>query len=220
MQEKKPPQILSSEWIDVSVTLREGMLSWPGDPKFKMERRMDMGAGDEANVSLLTMSSHTGTHMDAPLHFLKNGRGLDEMPLGVAVGPARVIGIKNPESITRDELIPYQIGEGERILFKTANSLRNWPDEPFREDYVHISTEAALFLARRRVRLVGVDYLSVSQFEENEVEVHRTLLEAGVWIIEGLNLAAVEPGRFDLICLPLKIANSDGAPARVILRAV
>ena len=207
--------------FDVSVMLHAGMVHWPGDPVVAITRTSDIARGDSATVSKLSMGSHTGTHMDAPLHFFRGGKGLEKMPLQATVGPARVIAIRDPKWITPDELRPHRIHRGERILLKTSNSTRCWKTDHFVKDFVHFSTEAARFLAARRVRTVGMDYLSVGGYRErNGVAVHRTLLGAGIWIMEGLNLSRVRPGRYELICLPLRIYASDGAPARAILRPI
>lgn len=207
-------------WIDVSVPLRSGMVHWPDNPPVSIERMLDIERGDVANVSKLSMGAHTGTHMDAPLHFFRTGKGLDAMPLTATIGRARVIEIRDPESIKPVELRPYQIQRGERVLFKTGNSTRCWHTDDFVEDFVYISKEAARYLAVQQVQTIGVDYLSVGGFFTDGVETHHALLEAGIWIIEGLNLSKVEPGIYELICLPLKIEESDGAPARAILRFV
>ncbi len=207
--------------IDISVMLHTGMVHWPGDPSVAITRTSDLAHGDAATVSRLSMGSHTGTHMDAPLHFLRSGKGLDEMPLVTTGGPARVIAIRHPHMITPDELRTHHIRRGERILLKTTNSSCCWKRARFVEDFVHLSTEAARFLAARRVRTVGIDYLSVGGYRQrNGVVVHRTLLAAGIWIIEGLDLSRVRPGRYELICLPLRVLASDGAPARAILRRI
>jgi arylformamidase len=205
-------------WIDVSVTLRSGMVHWPDNPPVRIERQLDLDKGDVANVSMLSMGSHTGTHMDAPLHFIADGKSLHEMEVEATIGPARVIAIEDPVSVTVAELEDKEIAEGERILFRTRNSERTWASLPFDENFVYVSQEAARFLAARGVRVVGVDYLSVGGFKVDGVETHDALLRAGVWVIEGLDLSKVEPGDYELICLPLKIDRSDGAPARAILR--
>jgi arylformamidase len=140
------------------------------------------------------------------------------MPISATVGRARVIEISDIESIKPRELIRQRIRRGERLLFKTRNSSRVWKSDTFVEDFVFISNEGARFLARRGVALVGVDYLSVGGYKRGGREAHLALLEAGIWIIEGLDLSQVAPGRYDLICLPLRIAGAEGAPARVILR--
>lgn len=209
---------MTNDWIDISVPLHTGMVHWPGDPSIQIDRMLDMQHGDICNVSKLAMGSHTGTHMDAPLHFIPTGKGLDEMPLSATLGRVRVIEIRDPTSIKPEELRPQRIRRAERILLKTQNSARCWQTDTFVEDFVYISPEAAHYLATLGVRTVGVDYLSVGGFKADGVEIHRALLEAGIWIIEGLNLSQVKPGIYDLICLPLKIAHSDGAPARAIVR--
>ena len=164
------------------------------------------------------MGSHTGTHMDAPLHFLPEGKGLHEMPFHATLGRARVIEIHDPESIKPGELRPHNIRQGERLLFKTKNSSRCWKTDTFVEDFVYISQEAARYLASVGVLTVGIDYISVGGYTNDGVETHLALLEADIWIIEGLDLSQVEPGMYELICLPLRIDGSDGAPTRAILR--
>jgi len=205
-------------WVDVSVPLRSGMVHWPDNPPVRIERMLDMERGNVANVSSLSLGAHTGTHMDAPLHFVRGGQGMDAMPLGATIGRARVIEIRDPTSIKADELGHHGIARGERILFKTRNSLVAWWTQDFIEDFVYVSRGAARYLARRGVRTVGVDYLSVGGFREDGVETHRALLGAGIWVIEGLDLSRVEPGEHELICLPLKVEKGDGAPARALLR--
>jgi arylformamidase len=205
-------------WIDVSVPLRSGMVRWPDNPPVHIERILDMERGDVSNVSTISMGSHTGTHVDSPIHFIRSGMGIDKMPLSATVGPARVIEIHDPELIKPEELRPHRIRRAERILFKTRNSERCWKTNDFVEDFVYLSTDAALFLITRQVQTIGVDYLSIGGYNKNGAEVHRALLEAGVWIIEGLDLSRVQSGAYELICLPLKIEQGDGAPARAILR--
>lgn len=205
-------------WIDVSVALRGGMVHWPGNPPVRIERMLDMERGDTANVSTISLGSHTGTHMDAPLHFVRGGDGMDRMPLDATIGRARVIEIRDPVSVKPGEIEPHGIGSGERVLFKTQNSARSWWNEDFIEDFVYVSQEAARYLADIEVRTVGVDYLSVGGFHRDGVETHEALLGAGIWVIEGLDLSKVKPGEYELICLPLKVQDGDGAPARAILR--
>lgn len=211
---------MASRWIDVSVTLRTGMVNWPGDPLVRISHAQEIERGDPSMVSLLEMGAHTGTHMDAPAHFIRGGIGIDNMPLDAAIGMARVVPIYDRKSVTIEELAQHTIRRGERLLFKTRNSDRCWDTDSFVEDFVYLSAAAARYLAERRVRLVGVDYLSVGGFRADGVETHQALLNAGIWIIEGLNLKQVRPGRVQLICLPLKIAGGDGAPARAFVRPV
>ncbi len=206
------------DWIDISVTLRNGLVSWPGDPEPRIERVHNMDNGDPANLTHLNMSAHTGTHMDAPLHFIKNGQGIDQLPLNAVIGEARVIEIEDTVSIRPSELHRHSIARGERILFKTANSKHDWTNAPFLENFVYISTEAGRYLVDCGVQTVGIDYLSVAGYKRNETELHRILLDAGIWVIEGLYLSKVRAGHYELICLPLKIAHGDGAPARAFIR--
>ncbi len=208
----------TTPWIDVSVTVRHGMPHWPDNPPILLERSLDIGRGDDCNVSHLAMGVHTGTHMDGPVHFIHHGAGLDEMPLGATMGEARVIEITDPRRITADELRPHALGAGERVLFRTSNSTRCWQTDHFVEDFVYISESAAAHLVETEVQTVGIDYLSVGGYREDGAKVHRMLLEAGIWIIEGLDLSRARAGRYEMICLPVKLHGSDGAPARAILR--
>ncbi|NVB83527.1 MAG: cyclase family protein [Kofleriaceae bacterium] len=206
-------------WIDVSVGIRDGMVHWPDNPPVHVEKTMDMAHGDAANVSKISFGVHTGTHMDAPIHFKPGAASIDEVALEAGVGPARVIAIRDPVKIAVAELEPYGIEAGERLLFKTANSPRAWQASAFAENAVYISVEAARWLAARKVRTVGIDYLSVGGFAaENGVQVHEPMLDAGITIIEGLDLTDAPAGPCDLICLPIKIIGCDGAPARAFVR--
>jgi len=199
---------------DISIALRPDMTVWPGDPAFEAEPARSIAAGAHCNVTKLSMTSHTGTHVDAPLHFIDGAAGVDGIDLHRLVGPAEVLDCTGMRAVTaatlrgriKPEVIP---------LLKTDASAM--PDgQPFREDYVPVGEDAARYLAETGVKAVGIDYLSVAPFKDG-VPVHRTLLGAGIIAIEGLRLAAVPPGRYTLLCLPLKITGCDGAPARVIL---
>lgn len=207
-------------WKDISVSISPNLVVWPGDPPVRIEMVNDMHLGHEANLSRLDISAHTGTHMDAPRHFVKEGLSLDKMPLKVGIGTARVIGIEDRHSIKVDELRQHDILKDERILFKTKNSETDWTEKPFMYDFVHLETDAAKYLAEKRILLCGIDYLSVSGINKNETQVHRALLETGIWVIEGLFLKDVEPGCYEMVCLPVKIENSDGAPARVLIKKI
>ncbi len=215
MPAKKKP----SPWIDVTAPLHAGTPHWPDQPDVKLERMVSMDDGAVCNVSMLHMSVHTGTHMDAPLHFVANGIGMDQMPLEATIGPCRVVEIKDKESIKVKHLKPLKLRQGERLLIKTINSKRCWNDSKFYEDFVYISQDAAAYMVEHGIMTVGVDYLSVGGFFKDGIETHHHLLRACVWIIEGLNLSKVKPGKYDLLCLPLKTLNCDGAPARVLLKA-
>ncbi|WP_199533107.1 cyclase family protein [Solidesulfovibrio fructosivorans] len=205
-------------WIDVSVPLRTGLPAWPGDPPTRVRRVLDLERGDPCTVSALDLCAHAGTHLDAPSHYLAGGNTLDDLPFDVVMGPARVIAITDPRAVTPEALRRHRIRPGQRILFKTANSERCWASPDFVEDFVDLSPEAAAYLAARRVRLVGVDYLSVSDHRADAAAIHRPLLEAGIWILEGLDLSRVSPGPVELVCLPLRLAGAEGAPARALVR--
>jgi arylformamidase len=211
--------LISEEcWIDVSVPVVDGMLHWPENPPVSLRRALDLDRGDPANVSALSLGVHTGTHVDAPLHFLPDGEDVGSLDPGIAIGPARVVAISDPVCVRRAELEPLQPHPGERLLLKTRNSTRQWFQEPFREDFVYVCADAAGFLAELGVALVGVDYLSVGGYCADGEATHRTLLKAGILILEGLDLSGVDPGHYELVCLPLRLAGSDGAPARAVLR--
>jgi arylformamidase len=204
-------------WIDVSVPVRSGMVHWPDNPPIELVRTMDMAKGDPANCSRLFLGVHSGTHVDAPVHFLADGAGVDAIALDRLLGEARVVEMDGP-SITAAQLRAVDPRPGERLLFKTRNSARCWKADRFLPDFVYLSREGAALLAERRVRTVGIDYLSIAGMDEG-VPTHRVLLEQGICIIEGLDLSSVQPGSYELICLPLRLAGADGAPARVVLRA-
>jgi arylformamidase len=195
---------------DVSVPIHEALVVYPGDPTVSLTRVQALAAGDIANVSRLDLGVHTGTHVDAPLHFFDGRPAVDSLDLDALVGPVHVLQVTGLGDIGAEALdsLPES---AERVLFKTRNSAA-WAREEYYEDFASISPEAAERLVAEGVRLVGIDYLSVGG-----VETHRTLLEAGVIAVEGLDLRKIEPGDYELICLPMKLVGADGAPARVIL---
>ena len=204
-------------WIDVSLPIHSGMPVWPGDRPVLVEQTMSLERGDLFNLTECRFTAHTGTHLDAPRHFLPTGAGIDALPLEAVLGPARVVRIHDPVAVRPAELPPY-LQPGDRILFQTNNSFNDRYLHRFVEDFVYISSEAAAVLAAAAVQTVGIDYLSVGGFHHDLVETHLILLSAGIWIIEGLDLSAVEPGDYELACLPLKLVGADGAPARAALR--
>jgi arylformamidase len=205
-------------WRDATHPLRNGMACWPGDPAFEHRLAASMATGDACNLSVLSLCAHTGTHMDAPCHYIADGETIDRMPLDAGIGPCRVVALDVADQITAADLLPLRLRAGERILFKTRNSQRNAELQNFDRDFISLRTDAAALLAQRQVRLVGIDYLSIGGYEKDGDETHHHLLSAGIWIVEGLDLRDFEPGRYDMICLPLKIAGADGAPCRVLLR--
>jgi len=209
-----------TSWIDVTLPMHNGMVCWPGDANISIRRVVDMEKGATANVTAIAMGSHTGTHMDAPLHFVNRGLSIDQMPLDTTIGRARVIEIHDAESIKIEELLPHHIHSGERIIFKTRNSLYAWQAGKFVEDYVYVSEAAAEHLVERGVKVVGVDYLSVDSYGRGGGSAHKVLLGNGVWIIEGLDLSQVSAGEYELVCLPLRLKGVDGSPARALLRTV
>ncbi len=194
---------------------------WPGDPRVGIERTESIKRGDEANVSRLHLGSHTGTHVDAPYHFVQRGLTVDKLPLDLLIGRALVIELDPSEGTAIDTLDLAMLNSAKgttRLLLKTRNS-RLWErrQTEFERNYVHLSLNAAEWLVKRGIRLIGVDYLSVEAVNVDRHQVHQTLLEAGVVIVEGLDLSHVPVGPCHLICLPLKIAGGDGAPARVLV---
>ncbi len=204
---------------DITIVIHADMPIWPGDPKVLLERVESMDGGDHVNVSKLSCSVHTGTHVDAPHHFLNDGRTVETLSLDVLVGKAHVLQVADEVDLVtapvlKSCLIPE---ETIRLLIKTRNS-RIWArgEKQFQEDFVAIAPDAADWLVARGIRLIGVDYLSVAPFRESDAT-HNVFLRAGVIILEGVNLISVEPGDYDLYCLPLLLAGSDGAPARAIL---
>ena len=205
-------------WIDVSVPLHNKMHHWPGDPPPYVTTHVSTAKGDVCNVSAFFMSSHTGTHMDAPLHFLHGAKTMDDLPFDAVIGPARVVEIKDKTAIAPRELKKLKLRKGERILFKTRNSAKSWSQPEFDKDFIYISKEGAAVIAEAGVLTVGVDYLSVGGFYKDGIETHHILLGAEVWIIEGLDLSKIKPGNYDLLCLPIKFQNGDGAPSRCLLR--
>jgi arylformamidase len=206
-----------ADWIDVTVPIRNGMPHWPGDPDVRVIRVADIERGDTATVSRLDLGAHTGTHVDAPLHFLRGGGAVHELPWSGLIGPARVVHLPETRIIDGPTVDGLGIAAGERIVFRTRNSERCWKTDDFVPDYTYVSLDGARRLVERGARSVAVDYLSVGGGNDG-VATHQSLLGAGVCVIEGLDLSAVAPGPYDLICLPLRVHGADGAPARVLLR--
>lgn len=208
---------------DVSLPISGKLTTWPGDPKIIIDRFSKIEAGADANVTQISMCVHVGTHVDAPFHFLGGDTlTVERLPLNLLTGRAYVLQLPDEvDSIDSDILKKAQIPPRvRRLLFKTRNSTM-WlrAEAEFQRDFVAISADGAQFLVERGTKLVGVDYLSVAPFSA-PVPTHRILLQAGIAVVEGLDLSKVSPGRYSMYCLPLKIAGADGAPARVILIGV
>jgi len=207
--------------FDVTVPIRHGMPIYEGDPPVDIKAASALASGDSANVSFLHFGAHTGTHVDAPAHFIEGANKIDSLPLDVLIGPARVVRVPDDRTeIDADFLATCHLDQVERILFHTRNS--GFWHEGFRKDFTHLLPEAAEMLVSRGVKLVGTDYLSIEKFHSGHHRTHIALLSSGVVIVEGLNLAEVPVGDYELICLPLKIAEGagDGAPARAVLRTL
>lgn len=203
--------------IDVSIPISNNMIYFPGDPKPQISRVYSIEKGEAANVSKLTLSSHTGTHIDAPAHFIKDGKTIDQIPLEYLIGEVKVFEVYDDDSITKEFLESKNIEYGDRIFFKTKNSQYLSNTSKFYENYVYLSLEAAQFLVEREVKVVGIDYLSIEEFASYDFAVHKSLLSNGVVIIEGLDLSQVCEGKYRYVALPLKLKDCDGAPARVVL---
>jgi arylformamidase len=208
-------------WYDITVPLKQGMPYFPTDPfPPKIYRYHDRNLGARVTMSVVEMISHTGTHLDTPLHFIPDGSTVSDMPLDATIGPARVIEIKDPEKIKVPELEKYDIKKGERVLFKTRNSPRTYESERFVEDYVYFDVAAAEYLVAKGIILVGLDNITIGHFKEtdNLNKTHVAFLEAGIYILENCALANVPPGEYELLCLPLLIYGGDAGPCRAILR--
>ncbi len=203
---------------DVSASLWPSMHTYPGDVTFHRLETKSLDRGDDLTLSRLDLGSHTGTHVDAPSHFIPGGATLDQLPLDTFMGPAQVVDATGVgDAIDEDEVAHQRPRRGGILLFKTTNSAR-WRREPhFFEDFVHLTPGAAKVLVRAGLKAVGVDYLSVEGFGAEGAPVHHILLGKPVGIIEGLNLFGVPPGSYRLFCLPLKILGTEGAPARAVL---
>lgn len=217
------------EIYDVTVPLDERVPIYPGDPPLRVQRVASLAGGAVCNLSRLDCGVHTGTHVDAPGHFIDGAPGVDGLPLEAMLGPVEVVDATSlPGLIDAAALADLGVsaraadpaggpGRIDRLIFKTRNS-QLWSSPEFTEDFVGVTANAAAMLVERGVRLVGIDYLSISP-PGDPTPTHRVLLEAGVVILEGLDLRAVPPGRYGLMCLPIRLVGSDGAPARVVLTA-
>jgi arylformamidase len=208
---------------DVSVPLSAATPTYPGDPGIEIKQWLALAHGDAANVSLINFGVHSGTHVDAPSHFIEGGAKVESLSLESLIGEAEVVAVADDVRVIDERFVAANCARGsQRILFKTRNSAF-WANTQsgFREDYVYIDPKAAGWLVERGIKLVGIDYLSVEGFKSDNFPTHHALLSRGVVIVEGLDLRQVPAGLYELFCLPLRITggSGDGAPARVILRA-
>ena len=204
-------------YYDISVPVVHDGLVYPGNPGISITPQQEVSKGASANVSLLSFGSHTGTHVDAPKHFFDDGLGVDALPLEVLMGACVLICIEDDVmAVGEKELQLHELKSHTRVLIKTRNSsyIR---EREFHKDYTYLAPDGAAYLAKLGVKLVGVDYLSVEQFHSGHHKTHRTLLEQGIVIVEGLDLSGPPMGPYELRVLPLRLAGLDGAPARAVL---
>jgi len=202
---------------DVSLPIVNDGLVYPGNPEIKISAQQSLTRGDSANVSLLSLGSHTCTHVDAPKHFFEDGAGVDTLPLDVLMGPAMLIAMADDVmAVGEAELRKHELRGHTRVLIRTRNS-RFAGQKPFVRDYTFLAPDGAAYLVSLGVKLVGIDYLSIEQVHSGHHRTHRTLLEHGVIIVEGLDLSRPPMGPYELRCLPLRLAGLDGAPARAVL---
>lgn len=233
MGESKPKQgRLSGVWLhaleslrfpvvtriyDISVALRNGTVVYPGNPEIRIAPHSELSRGASSNTSTISLGSHSGTHVDAPRHFFDAGGSVDRLPLDALVGPARVIAFDDDVmSISAALLEAKPLQNAERVVIRTRNS-GFVKDSRFHTDFTYVAPDGAEYLASLGVKLVGVDYYSVEQFRSGHHRTHKTLLERGIVIVEGLDLGEVTPGDYEFICLPLRLEGLDGAPARAVL---
>lgn len=203
---------------DISVILGEQNITYPGDPSFVREVLASSAGATETETSRLSLCAHSGTHLDAPAHFVPGGRRLDDYAPADFMMPAQVVEILNPEAVTAEDLEDVRTNPGEALLFRTGNSHSGRVvSGTFSDRYVYIAADAAHWCVDRQLRLVGLDYISVDRYDDSETPAHRLLLGAGVLALETINLAEVRPGRYTLICLPLRIRSAEGSPVRAVL---
>lgn len=205
--------------LDISVAVSPDLPVWPGDPKIELKRFRSIAQGDTSNDSHLACSVHSGTHIDAPAHFIENGNTVERLPLDTLLGPATVVELPEADIITPEHLEAQGLSpQIKRLLLKTQNSdLWTDPGHQFNPDFVALSSDSARWIVSKGINLVGIDYLSIQLSKDAEPITHRILLDAGIIIIEGLDLRNISPGVYELICLPIKLAGSEGAPARAVL---
>ena len=211
-------------FYDVTVPLSNELPTYPGDPGVEIGEWRSLVKGDSANVSVVNFGAHTGTHVDAPAHFIDGAAKIETLPLDALIGECVVIEVPQDTIAIGREFVAANVASGtERVLFKTRNSAF-WNETPpqFHSDFTHLNTEAAAWLAEQGARLVGIDYLSIEKFKSPGHPTHLALLSKGIVIVEGLNLTGVPAGKYELFCLPMRLRShlGDGAPARAVLRTL
>ena len=205
-----------SEWYDISVSISGDLQVYPGDTRPELKPFASIDHGDLANMLELRLGSHTGTHVDVPRHFLRDGKNLDQVSLDQFWGRAKVFQLPVKEKIDRDNVANLDIQARDIILFKTRNS-ELWDVQEFQRDFVYLTVEAAEYLVEKKVKAVGIDYLSIEKFKSKSHPTHTTLLRNGIVILEGINLKDVSPGEYFLFFFPLKLKGADGSPVRAVL---
>ena len=218
---QRAPSATTGNWTDVTTTLDPATTPvYEGDAPMRFEFLKDMRKGDAFTLSVYSLGAHSGTHVDAPMHFVSGGASIEQIPIDRLIGPARVIDVAdNVQAIDAAELGRHDWRGAPRILFRTRSSIRGWMTSPgFHRDFAYIAPDAAQLLADANVQLVGIDYLSAEQFGAPAPRAHQILLGKGIPIVEGLSLASVSAGDYDLIVLPMKVGGHEGAPARAVLR--
>ncbi len=216
-----PATLMSNGWIDVTATLDPATTPvYEGDAPMKFDFLKDMRKGDALTLSAYSLGAHSGTHIDAPMHFVLGGASIERVPLEPLIGPARVIDIPDVvQAIDAAELNRHEWRGAQRVIFRTRSSLRGWmASSNFHRDFAYIAPDAAQLMADAGVQLVGIDYISAEQFGAPAPMTHRILLGKGIPIVEGLSLGGVRAGDYDLVVLPIKVGGHEGAPARAILR--
>lgn len=203
---------------DITLTITPALPVWPGDPPVRLTQPSHLERGDICTITRLDMGAHTGTHLDAPAHFIRGGATAESLSLDVLIGPALVVDARGRGHVTANVLETLAIPPGvQRLLLHTDNSaIWQRGEMAFVEQFTAIAADGAQWLVDHGIRLVGIDYLSVGSFDDG-IPTHQILLDAGVIAVEGLNLSAIEPGDYQLICLPIKLGGSDGAPCRAVL---
>jgi len=208
--------------FDVTVPVSNELPTWPTDPSVEISDFCSLSAGDGANVSMLNFGAHTGTHVDAPAHFIEGAAKVESLPLDALIGEATVIEVPAEATAIDEKFVQKNYTPGtERLLFKTRNSaFWNETKPQFHTDFTYLDLPAARWLVEQGIKLVGIDYLSIEKYGSEKHETHLALLSHSVVILEGLNLTGIIPGKYELICLPLRLRSNkgDGAPARVVLR--
>lgn len=203
---------------DISMTIAGDMIVWPGDPPPVLTRVCSLENGDSCNLTKLQTGVHAGTHIDAPAHFIKDGLYTDSIPLDTLLGPCIVIELLDVDVIQKKDLLQFDIENNSRVLLKTTNSETRLRKSYFENDFVALTLDAAEYLTEKKTQLIGLDYLSIESDTSSESPVHNLLLSKGIVILEGINLSGIKHGRYELLCLPLKLYMCEGAPARAVLR--